>query len=164
MRVRGRPAGTLFLMTAALLLSPLSAEAQEPEKLDIPVFEVQLADGKGTARRTFGGGEDVYVDLRFTLALSASDRYATTITFVQDADGTIAEKILWEGALGEGHYRFFASTGKTPGSNGEVMTKVILKTRVFPKKFTGESYYVYRIWEGSYAAGRGRKNGAEGGT
>ena len=120
------------------------------------MFEVQLADGNGTARRTFSGGEDVYVDLRFTLALSASDRYATTITLIQDARGTIVEKILWEGTLGEGHYRFFAPTGKPPGSNDEVMTKIILKTRVFPKKFTGESYYVYQIWEGSYSFGRGR--------
>ena len=89
MSVRGRPAGILFLMTAALLLSPFPAETQEPEKLDIPMFQVQLADGKGTARKTFSGGEDVYVDLRFTLALSASDRYATTIIFIEDAGGTM---------------------------------------------------------------------------
>ena len=164
MSIRGRRAGRLLVVIAATLLFPLPAEAQEPEKLDIPVFEVQLADEKGTARKTFSGGENVHVDVRFTLALSASSRYATTITFIQDADGTIVEKILWEGTLGEGHYRFFASTGKPPGSSSEVMTRVILKTRVFPKKFTGESYYVYRIWEGSYAAGGGRKNGAEGGT
>ena len=92
----------------------------------------------------------VFYDIRFTLALSASARYATTITLILDADGIITEEELYKGVLKEGHYRFTAPAKQAIDEGGEGRYKIVFRTRFFPKKFTGESYYVYRVWEGSY--------------
>ena len=134
-----------FLATA----SPLAAA--EPERLDIPTFTVELTDREGTPRESFSRGSPPHFTVSFALALSASPRYATRITLVHVTAEGGEESVLFEGSLEDGVYRFIAPA---PLLEGEVTARIILKTRVFPKKFTGESYYVYRIWEGTYHIGR----------
>jgi hypothetical protein len=134
----------LFSATAA------GAEEADPVKLDTPVFSVRMTDADGTESDSFAQGNPAYFDITFALALSASSRYATTITLIMDAGGDIAERILFQGVLEEGLYQFFVPAGKLPSDRMEGTAKIIVKTRFFPKKFVGESFYVYRRWEGIY--------------
>ncbi len=124
-----------------------------PQKQEMPVFTVSLTDGSGTLRDSFDRRMAPHVDMSFVLALSASSRYATSITVIQDANGKITEDVLFEGSLEEGIYRFRRPL-PPPAGEGEIRIKVIMKTRLFLKKFTGESIYVYRNWEGSYHYGK----------
>jgi len=140
----------LFLL-AVLLLGPVRpAFPQEPFREDLPTFRITTANARGEVMTVFPPGGHVFYDIRFTLALSASDRYATTITLILDAEGTITEEILYKGALKEGHYRFTVPSKQSIGAGGERRYKIVFKTRFFPKKFTGKSFYVYRTVEGSY--------------
>jgi len=143
-----RAAVVLALLMLAATASPLAAA--EPERLDIPTFTVELTDGKGTPRESFSRSSPPHFTVSFALALSASPRYATRITLVHVTAAGGEESVLYEGGLEDGFYRF---TAPAPVIDGEVTARIILKTRVFPKKFTGESYYVYRVWEGTYYIG-----------
>jgi hypothetical protein len=145
-RLKGLFAALVFAGSASA--APLSAAT--PEKLDIPTFSVVLTDSAGTPRETFRRSSPPYFDISFALALSASKRYATKITLVHITGGSGTESVLYEGSLEEGFYRFLVPA---PLVLGDVSARIILKTRVFPKKFTGDSYYVYRIWEGTYSVG-----------
>jgi len=140
---------TATLLALLVAASPLAAA--EPERLDIPTFTVELTDREGTPRKSFSRGSPPHFAVSFALALSASPRYATRITLVHVRAEGGEESVLFEGNLEDGFYRFIAPA---PVLDGEVTARIILKTRVFPKKFTGESYYVYRIWEGTYYIGR----------
>ena len=139
----------LFLLVAVPVV-----DAAEPERLSRPVFSVTVTDGRGAERSAYSDQSPPYLDIQFTLALSASNAYATTFTMIQTADGDVKEEVLYKGSLDEGHYRFLAPVGSPPTAKGNVGIKLIMKTRVFAKKFSGESYYVYQRWEGSYNAGR----------
>ena len=134
----------LFTVTAA------GAEEAEPVKLDTPVFSVRMTDAEGMERDSFGRGNPAYFDINFALALSASSRYATTITLIMGAGGDITERVLFQGVLEEGFYQFFVPAGNLPSDRKEGTAKIVIKNRFFPKKFTGESIYVYRRWEGTY--------------
>ena len=135
---------TLFCVTAA------GAEEAEPVKLDTPAFSVRMTDADGKERDFFVPGNPAYFDIAFALALSASSRYATTITLIMGAGGDVVERVLFQGILEEGLYQFFVPAGDLPSDRQEGTAKIIIKNRFFPKKFTGESIYVYRRWEGTY--------------
>ena len=142
------------LVFIVLLAAVPPAMAAEPERLTRPVFSVIVADERGDERSAYSDQSPPYLDIQFTLSLSASDQYSTTFTVIQTADGDVKEETLFKGSLSEGHYRFLAPIGNPPTAKGPVGVKLIMKTRVFAKKFSGESYYVYQRWEGSYNAGR----------
>jgi len=146
--VTRRAAGLLALFVLATAATPLAAA--EPERLDIDTFTVELTDREGNPRESFSRGSPPHFTISFALALSASPRYATRITLVHVTAAGGEEAVLFQGNLEDGFYRF---TAPAPVIDGEVTARIILKTRVFPKKFTGESYYVYRIWEGTYYVG-----------
>lgn len=141
-------AGLIALLVLTVTSSPLAAA--EPERLDIPTFKVELTDAQGTPLKSFSRGSPPHFTVSFALALSASPRYATRITLVHVTAAGGEESVLFEGGLEDGFYRFIAPA---PVVDGEVTARIILKTRVFPKKYTGESFYVYRIWEGTYTIG-----------
>ena len=147
--------GSLKSLFAAIVFAGMASAAPlaaaTPEKLDIPIFSVVLTDSAGTPRETFRRSSPPYFDISFALALSASKRYATKITLIHITGGSGTESVLYEGRLEEGFYHFLVPA---PVVLGDVSARIVLKTRVFPKKFTGESYYVYRIWEGTYYVGR----------
>ncbi len=145
------PRHAASLVLAALLLgSAAPAPAQEPEKEDLPTFAVTTSNAAGEEMTVFPARSTVYYDIRFTLALSASERYATRVTLIRDADGVIAEEELYQGVLREGHYRFRVPAQQPLDARGEVRYKVVFRTRFFPKKFTGESFLIYRSVEGTY--------------
>ena len=134
----------LFSVTAA------GAEEGEPVKLDAPTFAVRMTDAEGTEQDSFVRGDPAYFEITFALALSASHRYATTITLIIGAGKKVEERVLFQGNLEEGMYQFFVPAGELPSDRLEGTAKIIVKTRFFPKKFVGESFYVYRRWEGVY--------------
>ena len=138
------PLLALFCVTAA------KAEEAVPVKLDTPVFAVRMTDADGTEKDFFGRGNPAYFDINFALALSASGRYPTTITLIMSAGSDVVERVLFQGNLEEGLYQFFVPAGGLSSDRLECTAKIIMKTRFFPKKFTGESIYVYRRWEGAY--------------
>ena len=146
------------VLSALAFLFPLmavpAAEAAEPERLTRPVFSVIVTDERGEERSAYSDQSPPYLDIQFTLALSASDKYSTTFTMIQTVNGDVKEEVLFKGSLDAGHYRFLAPVGSPLTTRGTVGVKVIMKTRIFAKKFSGESYYVYQRWEGSYDAGR----------
>ena len=142
----------LFALAALALFRVAAAGAEEetPVKLDTPAFSVRMTDAEGVEQEFFGQGNPAYFDISFALALSSSNRYATTITLILDAGGNVMERVLFQGNLEEGLYHYFVPAGDLPSDRMEGTAKVIIKTRFFPKKFTGESIYVYRRWEGTY--------------
>jgi hypothetical protein len=140
----------LAALVFAGLASAAPLPAATPEKLDTPTFSVVLTDSAGTPRESFRRSSPPYFDISFVLALSASRRYATKVTLIHITGDSGTESVLFEGSLEEGFYRFLVPA---PLVSGDVSARVVVKTRVFPKKFTGESFYVYRIWEGSYFVG-----------
>ena len=142
----------LFALTILALFRITAARAEEamPVKLDAPAFSVRMTDAEGVERDFFGQGNPAYFDISFVLALSAANRYATTITLLLGAGGDVVERVLFQGTLEEGLYQYFVPAGDLPSDRLEGTAKIIMKTRFFPKKFTGESIYVYRRWEGAY--------------
>ena len=133
-----------------------AALAQElvPEKLEVPkvpgTFTVLMTDAEGVEGEVFNHRNLPVFDLNFTLAMSTSDSYPVTITFIQDE----VEQQLFKGTLEEGYYRLLYTLPDVPVSSGEVAVKIILKTRMFTgKKFSGESTYNYQKWEGTYRVG-----------
>jgi hypothetical protein len=146
----------LFALTILTLFPVAAAGAEEamPVKLDTPAFSVRMTDAEGLERDFFGPGNPAYFDISFALSLSAANRYATTITLILGAGGDVLERVLFQGTLEEGLYQYFVPAGELPSDHLEGTAKVIMKTRFFPKKFTGESIYVYRRWEGAYRIAR----------
>lgn len=142
----------LLLLVLLPLFSATTAGAEEsvPVKLDTPSFSVRMTDADGMERDFFGPGTPAYFDITFALALSASKRYATSITLIMGAGEDVVESVLFKGNLEEGLYQFFAPAGNLPSDRLEGTAKIIIKTRFFPKKFAGKSFYVYRRWEGTY--------------
>ena len=142
----------LLLLALLTLFSAATAGAEEPVpvKLDTPTFFVRMTDADGMERDFFGRGTPAYFDITFALALSASSRYATSITLIMGTGKDVVERVLFQGNLEEGLYQLFAPAGNLPSDRLEDTAKIIIKTRFFPKKFAGESFYVYRRWEGTY--------------
>ena len=143
---------SLFLIAATA--GGAAAENPVPEKLDIPSFAVATTDGEGSEKRSFSRSNPPFLHVNFALALSASNRYATTITLILEGGGTLLESVLFQGTLEEGVYDYLVPVGALPTEHGEIRAKVVVKNRVFPRKFTGESYYVYRQWEDTFQMGR----------
>jgi hypothetical protein len=147
MRVRYGAVALLFLcLCGSAVPAAAQSPAQVPQLQDDPVFEVRLTDRTGTPRDTFSLLNPPFLDIRFVLALSASDRYHTTITAIDQAG---VETVLFKGQLEKGFYRFSPPL-PLPGETGQAVIRLILKPRFFAKKFTGQSFYVYRHWEGAY--------------
>jgi hypothetical protein len=138
---------SIFLAAAVAL----PAGAAEPVLHDLPMFSVELTDEQGDPRESFSRSSPPHFTISFALALSASNRYATKIILVHTTGQGGKESVLYEGNLAEGFYRL---TVPAPVAEGDSSARIVFKTRVFPKKFTGESYYVYRVWEGGYRVGR----------
>ena len=146
----------LSAMAAVPLLVFLSAVATpgaEPELLNFPAFAVTPATADGTEVDRFNSRDIPHFNIRFALALSATRTYSVRITLIQDANGKIAEKQLYQGTLDEGTYSFLAP-GEPPPGLGEIKAKVVMRVRMFTKKFTGDDYYIYRQWEGTYRYGK----------
>ena len=145
-----------FLAVAALLPALLAAapgSAAEPEQLNLPSFSVSPVTADGGATDQYGSKDIPHFDMRFALALSATKTYSVRITLIQDANGSISETTLYEGSLPEGNYRFLAAGAPPPGF-GEIKAKVVMRVRMFTKKFTGDDFYAYRQWEGMYRYGK----------
>jgi hypothetical protein len=143
----------LIAVLAFFSVAAVGAEEPVPVRLETPTFSVRMTDAGGMEKDSFGHGNPAYFEITFALALSASGRYPTTITLIMSAGGNVVERVLFQGTLEEGFYRLFVPAGELPSDRGEGTAKVIMKTRFFPKKFTGESTYVYRRWEGTYKIG-----------
>jgi hypothetical protein len=142
----------VLLLVLPALFSVTAARAEEalPVRLETSTFSVRMTDADGTEKDFFGRGNPAYFDITFALALSASSRYATTITLLLDSGGGVVERVLFQGTLEEGFYQLFVPAGKLPSNRKEGTAKIVIKNRFFPRKFTGESIYVYRRWEGTY--------------
>jgi hypothetical protein len=140
----------LLVLPALFSVTAVRAEEALPVRLETPTFSVRMTDAGGTEKDFFGRGNPAYFDITFALALSASSRYATTITLLLDSGGGIVERVLFQGTLEEGFYQLFVPAGKLPSNRKEGTAKIVIKNRFFPKKFTGKSIYIYRRWEGTY--------------
>lgn len=149
------------LLAAALCLAahPNDAAAQaQPEKLEIPkttgTLSVIMTDAAGMPGEIFGRGNPLTLDINFVLALSATDKYPVSFTLIQEAGGRKSETPVWSGTLTEGFYRLRYPVADYPASSGDVSLKLLMKVRMFTKKYTGESSYQYYTWEGAYRAGK----------
>ena len=148
---------SIALVLAVIAGLAPAAPAQEigPEKLEVPLvpgtFAVLMTDAEGVESEVFSHRNLPVFDLHLTLAMSTSDRYPVTITFIQGEE----ERQLYKGTLEEGYYRLLYPLPALPVGSGEVTVKVILKTRIYTgQKFTGESNYNYQRWEGTYRVGK----------
>ncbi len=153
----GRCVAISLFLSLLLLLDPARpAFSQEPLREDLPVFNITTVNGQGEEMKVFPPRSAVFYEIRFALALSASERYATTITLILDNDGTISEELLFQGVLKEGNYRLTVPSKQAVIAGGEARYRIIFRTRFFPKKFTGESHLIYRAVEGSYSIDGGK--------
>jgi len=146
--------GLALLIAAA---GPISAFAQEPEKVDVPVvpgnFAVLTTYDDGTPGEVFNRSRPLTLDINFVLALSATGTYPLTLTLIQESGKTKEELQIWSGTLEDGFYRLKYPV-TLPVSMGDVTVKVVMKVRVFVRKFSDKSSYQYTTWEGSYRVGK----------
>ena len=140
-------------MPLLVFLSAATAPGAEPELLSFPTFAVTPATAAGTEADRFSSRDIPHFNMQFALALSATRTYSVRITLIQDANGKIAEKQLYQGTLDEGTYNFLVP-GEPPPGQGEIKAKIIMRVRMFTKRFTGDDYYIYRQWEGTYRYGK----------
>ena len=154
--VRKRSFSIVLVLAVMTGLAP-AALAQEivPEKLEVPVvaglFTVLMTDAEGVESEVFSHRNLPVFDVNFTLAMSSTDKYPVTITLIQGEE----ERQIYKGTLEEGYYRLLYPLPALPVSGGEVVVKVVLKTRVFVgKKYTGRSDYNYQTWVGAYRVGK----------
>ena len=142
----------LTVLFFALLAVP-PAGAVEPERLNFPSFAVTPSNAAGEEADHFRGGNIPHFNIRFALALSATRTYSIRMTLIQDANGKIEETVLYEGTLAEGTYNLLVP-GVPPPGRGEIKAKIVMRVRMFKKKFTGDDFYAYRQWEGTYRYGK----------
>lgn len=143
----------------ALLAVPAGAGAQlEPEKLEVPAvgstFAVLMTYEDGTEGTVFNSKKPLVLDINFVLAMSASNTYPLTLTLIQDAGGEPQQTVIWKGTLEEGFYRLRYPVGDLPAGGGPVAAKVVMKVRIFEKRYTGQSSSQYTTWEGTYEVGK----------
>lgn len=142
----------LTVLFFALLTAP-PVRGAVPERLNFPSFAVTPSTAAGEEADRFGAGTIPHFNMQFALALSATRTYSVRITLIQDANGKIGETKLFEGTLDEGTYNFLVPGVPPPGS-GEIKAKIVMRVRMFKKKFTGDDFYAYRQWEGTYRYGK----------
>lgn len=146
----------LGLLASLHVVTAPGALAQEPQKLDLPevggTLAVLTTYPDGTVGTVFNGSNPLVFDINFTLALSATDSYPVSFTLIQDD----VETPIWNGTLGEGYYKLRYPVDSLPASSGDIHAKIIMKVRMFAKKFTGKSSYQYYNWEGTYGVGKVR--------
>jgi hypothetical protein len=147
----------MFFLTLTMpflvFLSAAEAPGAEPELLSFPSFAVTPATAAGEEADSFGSRDIPHFNMQFALALSATRTYSVRITLIQDASGKIAEKQVYEGTLDEGIYSFLIP-GEPPPGYGDINAKIVMRVRMFRKKFTGDDFYIYRRWEGTYRYGK----------
>ena len=146
----------LFLMLAIpflVFLAAAEAPGAEPELLNFPSFAVTPATADGVETERFSSRDIPHFNMQFALALSATRTYSLRITLIQEVNGKIAEKQVYEGTLDEGTYSFLVP-GEPPPGYGEINAKIVMRVRMFKKKFTGDDFYIYRQWEGTYRYGK----------
>ena len=153
--------GMLLGSIAVLLLvfMPLTARAQAvPEKLEVPAvggtLAVLMTYPDGSEGEVFNRSNPLVFDINFTLALSATETYPVTFTLIQEEGGKKTEKEIWKGTLEEGYYRLRYPLESLPSSSGDVNAKVVMKVRMYVKKFSGVSSNQYYTWEGAYRIGK----------
>ena len=147
----------LALLLAAITVAAPVALAQEPEKVETPVvpgnFAVLTTYDDGTQGEVFNRSRPLTLDINFVLALSPTGTYPLSLTLIQESGATKEETPLWNGTLEDGFYRLrYPMT--LPVSMGEVSVKVVMKVRVFVRKFSDKSSYQYTTWEGTYRVGK----------
>ncbi len=150
-----------LLWAAALLAlaSPRSAAAQaQPEKVETPrasgTFAVLLTDANGVEGDVFNSGNPPVLDINFVLAMSPTGTYPLSITLIQEAGSRKLETPVWSGTLDEGFYRLRYPVRELPAGGGEVRIKVVMRVRMFAKKYESSSSYQYYNWEGTYKVGK----------
>jgi hypothetical protein len=145
------------LLLAAITLAAPVALAQEPEKVDVPVvpgnFAVLTTYADGTQGEVFNRSKPLTLDINFVLALSPTGTYPLSLTLIQESGATKEETPIWNGTLEDGFYRLRYPV-TLPVSMGEVSVKVVMKVRVFVKKYSDKSSYQYTTWEGTYRVGK----------
>jgi hypothetical protein len=151
-------AAFLSLFLLALVAAPAVVLAQmEPEKLEVPVvpgtFAVLTTYGDESEGEVFNRSKPLYLDINFVLAMSATGTYPLTLTLMQEAGGKKEEAQIWKGTLEDGFYRLRYPVTLPVGS-GEVAVKVVMRVRMFVKKFSEKSSYQYTTWEGTYRVGK----------
>ncbi len=157
----GIGAGVLLGSLAVLLLvfTPFTASAQAvPEKLEVPAvggtLAVLMTYPDGLEGEVFNRSNPLVFDINFTLALSATGTYPVTFTLIQEEGGKKTENEIWKGTLEEGYYRLRYPLDSLPSSSGDVNAKVVMKVRMYVKRYTDVSSYQYYNWEGAYRIGK----------
>jgi hypothetical protein len=144
---------TLSLIAAG----PSRVFAQVPEKVDVPVvpgnFAVLTTYDDGTQGEVFNRSKPLTLDINFVLALSPTGTYPLSLTLIQESGATKEETPIWNGTLEDGFYQLRYPV-TLPVSMGEVSVKVVMKVRVFVKKYSDKSSYQYTTWEGTYRVGK----------
>ena len=147
----------LCLALSVIVAGPSGVFAQEPEKVDVPVvpgnFAVLTTYADGTQGEVFNRSKPLTLDINFVLALSATGTYPLSLTLIQESGATKEETPIWNGTLEDGFYRLRYPV-TLPVSMGEVSVKVVMKVRVFVKKYSDLSSYQYTTWEGTYRVGK----------
>lgn len=160
---QGIAAGALLGGLAVLLLSfaPSAVNAQAvPEKLEVPAvggtLAVLMTYPDGSEGEVFNRSNPLVFDINFTLALSATGTYPVTFTLIQEEGGKKTQTEIWKGTLEEGYYRLRYPLDSLPSSSGDIKAKIVMKVRMYVKKYTGASSYQYYTWEGAYRIGKNR--------
>ena len=147
----------LGLLLAAITVAAPVALAQVPEKVETPVvpgnFAVLTTYEDGTQGEVFNRSKPLTLDINFVLALSPTGTYPLSLTLIQESGATKEETPIWNGTLEDGFYRLRYPV-TLPVSMGEVSVKVVMKVRVFVRKFSDKSSYQYTTWEGTYRVGK----------
>ncbi len=144
----------LAILLAASMPSMSSAQVQ-PEKLENPTsggtFVVKTTYEDGSIGEVFNRSNPLYLEIDFVLSMSATGTYPLTLTLIQDGE----ESQIWSGTLEEGFWRVRYPVPMTAGS-GDVPAKVVMRVRMFAKRFSGESSYQFYNWEGGWRIGKVR--------
>ena len=149
---------SLLLVLPVVAAAPMTALAQvEPEKLEVPVvpgtFAVLTTYEDGSAGEVFNRSKPLLLDINFVLSMSATGTYPLTLTLIQEAGKAREEIQIWKGTLEDGFYRLRYPV-TLPVSSGEVTVKVVMKVRMFVKRYSDKSSYQYTNWEGTYRVGK----------
>lgn len=136
----------------------LSLAQSAPQKLEVPAvggtLAVLLTDSQGSPAESFTRSSPPVLDINFTLAMSPTGTYPLSFTLIQEAGGDKVETPVWSGTLEEGSYRFSFPVQDMPSGGRTVAVKLVMRVRMFIKKYSSESTYQYYNWEGSYRLGK----------
>ena len=148
------PAAAGGFALLAVAAAPAGAMAQaQPERLETPAsggtFVVRTAYEDGSVGTVFNKSNPLYLEIDMVLSMSATGTYPLTLTLIQDGE----ETPIWNGTLEEGFWRVRYPVPMTAGS-GDVSAKVVMRVRMFVKKFSEKSSYQYYTWEGGWRIGK----------